>query len=194
MLKYDDVVNEQRHIIYSQRRRVLAEEDMHAQIYALIDQRLGEAVDHYCIGDEPEGWLVKGLELIFTGCFLTAGELTNPLPTPLTKARLLEILKTRAHEVYAAKEAEYADIIRRLERMILLQAVDQNWTEHIDALDRLRRGIHMRAYAQKDPAVEYRIEAYRMLDEMTAAIRRDTVDGLFRVRLVKKPDIDEAAD
>ncbi len=191
VLKYDDVVNEQRNIIYAQRRRVLAEEDMRAQIYSMIDQRIGEAIDHYCLGDEPKDWLVKGLELTFTGCFLTAGELTNPLPEPLTKARLLEILTSRAHETYQAKEAEYADVIRRLERMILLQAVDQNWTEHIDALDRLRRGIHMRAYAQKDPAVEYRIEAYRMLDEMTAAIRRDTVNGLFRVRLVKKQDAED---
>ena len=185
VLKYDDVVNEQRSLIYAQRRRVLSEEDMRAQIQSMIDQRIDEALAHYCPGDDPQGWLVKGLELTFTGLFLTAGELTGPAQPP-ARGQLREILLARAHETYAAKETEYAEVIRRLERMVLLQAVDQNWTGHIDALDRLRRGIHMRAYAQKDPAIEYRLEAYRMLDHMTAAIRRDTVDGLFRVRLVKR--------
>lgn len=185
VLKYDDVVNEQRNIIYEQRRRVLNEEDMRPQIYHMMDQWIEEAVAYYCPGEDPSQWLVKGLELTFTGLFLQAGQLTSPLPEPLTKTRLQELLLTQAHDTYGQKETEYAEVIRRLERMILLQAVDQNWTEHIDALDRLRRGIYMRAYAQKDPAIEYRIEAYRMLDEMTAAIRRDTISGLFRVRLVK---------
>ena len=185
VLKYDDVVNEQRNLIYDQRRRVLDEEDMRRQIYHMMDQWIADEVDHYCPGNDSSRWLVKGLELTFTNIFLYAGQLTNPLPDPLTREHLTQILLDAAHSTYQAKETEYLPVIRRLERMILLQAVDENWTEHIDALDRLRKGIHNRAYAQKDPAIEYRTAAYQMLDEVTAAIRKDTVSGLFRIKLVK---------
>ena len=185
VLKYDDVVNEQRNLIYDQRRRVLDEEDMRRQIYHMMDQWIADEVEHYCPGNDSSRWLVKGLELTFTNVFLHAGQLTDPLPDPLTKEHLTQILMDAAHSTYQAKETEYSPIIRRLERMILLQAVDENWTDHIDALDRLRKGIHNRSYAQKDPAREYQTEAYQMLDETTTAIRKDTVSGLFRIRLVK---------
>ena len=192
MLKYDDVVNEQRNIIYAQRRQILENEDMRDSIYHMMETRIQEAIAHYCPGEDTSQWRVKGLEMTFTNLFLQAGQLTNPLPTPLTREHLAEILRDTAHKTYSQKESDYPDIIRRLERMILLQAVDENWTSHIDALDRLRRGIHMRAYAQKDPAIEYRMEAYAMLDHMTSQIRRDTISGLFRVRLTKQSSSTES--
>ena len=186
-LQYDDVMNRQRELIYGQRNRVLDGEDLKAAILKMLDETVSEAVDFYCPSALPESdWNVAGLKGKFNGWLSSDSDFDGD---KLDREETKELLTQRGHDLYEDREQELgSEIMRELERMVLLRNVDSKWMDHIDNMDELRRGIGLRAYGQQDPIVAYRMESYDMFDEMSASIREDTVKQMLTVRITRKEE------
>ena len=186
VLDFDDVMSQQRMTIYSQRSKVLDGDDISESIRSMITDSIKENVDMFCQGDIADNWNITGLREHYAGVLTTPDDLvyTNDELNEVSKKDITEMLTERAEAIYAAKEAEYgAEVMRELERVVLLRNVDQKWMDHIDAMDELKRGIYLRSMGQKDPVVEYRFEGFAMFDEMIAAIREDTARAILTARL-----------
>ncbi len=186
VLQYDDVMNKQREVIYGERLRVLNGENLRDSVVKMIEECIAEKVQQYCADDAPENWSFDALRREFLGLFLTEDDLhyeTREQLEEVTRESLQKEMVAKALEVYAAKEREYGEIMRELERVVMLQSVDRHWMDHIDDMDELRRGIGLRAYGQRDPVVEYKFESYDMFDNMIKAIREDTVKMIFAARV-----------
>jgi preprotein translocase subunit SecA len=188
VLEYDDVMNQQREVIYSQRRQVLMGENLKDQILRMLDAVVDDTVNRF--GAEspyPEDWDLQGLLEYARQVFLPDHRLTPGDLKTMEKEELRQFLKDKARALYEEREKEFgAETMRRLERLVLLRVVDQKWMDHLEAMDELRQGIGLRAYGQRDPLVEYKLEAYQMFNEMIAAIQEDTIRYLFRLRLVQE--------
>ncbi len=189
VLNYDDVMNTQREIIYKQRSQVLDGEDLHETILGMISDLVTSSVENY-IGEEDarEDWNMVGLKDHFLGWILAPEDLefSEEELSNVTKAEIIETIENKAKEIYAAKEEEYgSDVVRELERVVLLKVVDTKWMAHIDDMDELKKGISLRAYGQKNPVIEYRYEGFEMFDAMVESIREDTVRMLLTVKLQK---------
>ncbi|ACX51617.1 preprotein translocase, SecA subunit [Ammonifex degensii KC4] len=184
VLEYDDVLNQQREIIYAQRRRVLLGENLREVIKGMIEEVVARAVATYCPeGVHPEEWDLNGLAEYAAQVFLPSGVDPKELEG-LRREALQDLLTSRALEFYERREAELGpETMRELERLLLLRLVDEKWMDHLDAMDRLREGIGLRAYGQRDPLVEYKLESYQMFQNMIAAIQEDTVRYLFRLKV-----------
>lgn len=187
VLQYDDVMNRQREIIYSQRSQVLNGEDIHDKILQMIRENIDENVKAYLPESEiHDNWNIDGLRDHYLGYITTPDDLhytVNEL-ADIQQEDVIRTLTERALKLYDDREKMFgSDMLRELERVILLKTVDTKWIDHIDAMDELRRGIGLRAYAHRDPVVEYRIEGFDMFDEMIASIKEDTVKLLLTVRL-----------
>ncbi len=187
VLQYDDVMNKQREIIYSQRDKVLDEADLKDTIISMFDETVDGSVDMYCPkGAEEADWNLAGLREKFLGWILSKDDSLEGL----TADEVKDLITTKGHEIYEKREEENTpEVTRDLERMILLRNVDINWMDHIDAMEELKKGIGLRAYAQKDPVVMFKFESFDMFDEMTATIREDTVKQLFTVKVTKSQEI-----
>jgi len=186
VLKYDDVMNRQRVVIYEQRRAVLEGEDMKEQVLEWIDEVIERTVDQFTAEEYSEEWdlegLVKQMALLYD-TEVTVDELREDLGE-VTRDSLLEEFRDDARDAYAAKEEDLTpDLMRELERFVILQVVDQRWREHLDAMDYLREGVHLRAMAQKDPLVEYQHEGHLMFQELGVAIHEEVVLTLFHAQL-----------
>ena len=178
VLRFDDVMNRQRELIYKQRDQVLDGEDLKPIILKMLDECIDESIDFYCpkaLGHDD--WNIAGLREKFLGWLTTPEDFTDGFDRDSVKDELIQ----RGHRIYDEREAamgldeEGQPIMRRLERMILLKMVDNKWMDHIDAMEELKRGIGLRSYGQQDPVVAFRQESYDMFDEMTTSIREDTV-------------------
>ena len=186
VLKYDDVMNKQREVIYGQRDDVLADGNVRESIIKMIHGSIADNVSAYCSNAEHEEWNLDGLRSYYRGWLCTdedfvytAQELENAEASDITA-----LLTERAMQVYEAKEQKYGDtLMREIERVMLLQTVDRYWMDHIDNMDELRRGIHLRAIGQHDPVVVYRNEGFEMFEQMVAAIREDTARAMLTVEL-----------
>ena len=192
VLQYDDVVNKQREIIYSQRDKVLDGENIRPQIVRMVEQNIEETVANYLPASAvPDDWDMNGLRKYFAG-WLVGPEDLRYTPDELSEMEPSAVaawLKDRAMSIYDAKEAEYGnDLMREIERVVLLRNVDRLWIEHIDNMEELKRGIYLRAYSQKDPVAEYRSEGSDMFDEMVALIRERTAKDIITVRLARTND------
>jgi len=190
VIKFDDVLNQQREVIYSQRRQVLNGENMRPIILKMIEDTVNDAVATYANTDIPDDWNIKGLKTQFEGLFLTRDDLNYTVEdfNHLTTEDLRDFLQSRALEAYEAKEQRVTEpIMRELERVILLQTVDNKWMDHIDMMDNLRQTVGLRAYAHKDPLVEYKFEGANMFDEMIAAIKADTVRYVYLAEFRERP-------
>jgi preprotein translocase subunit SecA len=208
LLEYDQVMNEQREIIYAERMKVLTGQNLRDNILAMLKAVIGREVDHYAGEQEhADDWDLVGLnESLITLYHKPAVSLTKDEMDTITKDDLKDRLYDEAVGIYEAKEAEiekvarqiyeannldydaaHAEPMRELERTILLRVVDQKWMDHIDDMDQMRQGINLRAYAQKDPLVDYKFISYDMFEEMTNNIQRDTLLGLFNVHLAAPP-------
>lgn len=190
VLNYDDVMNTQREIIYKQRAQVLDGEDIHDSIIKMFEELIAGTVKQYINEEETDHnqWNLVGLRDHFLGWITEEDDLEYDEAdlAGLTTADITEALTEKAKELYAAKEEEYgADIMRELERVVLLKVVDTKWMAHIDDMDELKKGIGLRAYGQQNPVVEYRYEGFEMFDAMVDSIREDTVRMLLTVRLQK---------
>ena len=186
VLDFDDVMSQQRSTIYSQRAKVLDGDDISDSIRSMMKDSIQENVDMFCQGDIADNWNIVGLREHYIGVLTMPDDLTYTTDelNDVKKSDITEMLQERAETIYAAKEAEYgSDVMRELERVVLLRNVDQKWMDHIDAMDELKHGIYLRSMGQKDPVVEYRFEGFAMFDEMIAAIREDTVRAILTARL-----------
>ena len=187
VLKYDDVMNKQREVIYGQRNKVLDGADISATIQKMIVDTISESADFYCpSSNKPEDWNIKGLATKYNW-LITEEEIEN-----LTKTEdIAEVLLDKAQKLYDDRKAEFGeDLIKEIERSALLRNVDMRWMDHIDAMDQLKRGIGLRAYAQKDPAIAFREESFDMFDEMTNEIRECTVDFVLKLRIRKEEPVE----
>ncbi len=195
LLEYDQVMNEQREIIYAERRRVLDGESMRDVIYKMITETVENCVDT-CISDDqsPEEWDLGELDTLLVP-IIPVSPITKERVEGMKKAELKQALKEESVKLYEAKEAEFPEPeqIRELERVILLRVIDQKWMDHIDDMDQLRQGIGLQAYGQRDPLVEYKMSGYDMFDAMTANIREDTIKLLMHVRMEQKVERAQAA-
>ena len=185
VLKYDDVMNRQREIIYGQRKQVLDDQDMHESVWKMVTGTIESAVAQFTAGDDHTLWRLDLLRQRYHG-FLTTDDdfqYTDQQLEDLDPSEITELLISRAEAQYAEKEALLGEQMREVERSVLLRAVDTHWMEHIDNMDQLRGGIHLRAYGQHDPVVAYRMEGFEMFDEMVSSIREDTARVLLTLRI-----------
>ncbi len=193
VLEYDDVMNKQRELIYEQRNKVLDGDDISATIHRMIGETVDTSCKLYLSSDIHDDWDLTGLREYFAGWLTAADDLHFDTPEELGSTSLEEIsegLKEKAEALYAEREAEIgSDTMRELERVILLRCVDNNWMDHIDNMDQLRRGIGLRAYGQHDPVVAYRNESYDMFSAMTDAIREQTSKLILSVRIKKDEEV-----
>ena len=191
VLEYDDVMNKQREIIYGQRRQVLDGKDIQETILTMMRTTIGNEVG-MAFGEQTHLDEAGYQELLRTleGQFFPKGAVSIPDAASLTADELTDRFREAAEKTYAAKEAEVTSpIMRELERVILLRVVDEYWMDHIDAMDDLKQGIRLRAYANTDPIVAYKQESLSMFEEMIAAIQAETVRRLFSVRLRKDEEV-----
>ena len=195
LLEYDQVNNEQREIIYKERRMVLDGANMRDSIYKMITDTVEHAVD-MCFSDDvdQEEWDLNEFNSVLLPT-IPLKPLTLEKVKGVKKNQLKQELKEEAVKLYEEKEAEFpeAEQLRELERVILLKVIDQKWMDHIDDMDQLRQGIGLQAYGQKDPKVEYKMQAYEMFDGMIAAIQETTVRLLYHVRLEQKVEREQVA-
>ncbi len=194
VLDYDDVMNQQREVIYRQRREVLAHEDLRPVIAEMVDKVISALVDDHCPGSEedPEAWDIAGLHEAALATFGAAPDIEELKGAG--RNAVASLIGEAAQESYAKKEATIGSpTMRELERVILLRIVDQKWIEHLDSMDDLREGINLRGYGQQDPLVQYKIEAYDMFNEMIEHVQDDAVKVLFRIEVVRQPAEQPAA-
>ena len=195
LLEYDQVMNEQREIIYDERRRVLDGESMREPIYKMITDTVESSVDMVIGDDTPfDEWNLEELNTVLLPSIPLKPINRGRIDTPKKNA-LKQQLKEEAVKLYEAKEAEFpeAEAIREVERVVLLKSIDRKWMDHIDDMDQLRQGVGLQAYGQRDPLVEYKMSGYEMFDEMTQNIKEETVKILFHVHVEQKVEREQVA-
>ncbi len=186
VLKYDDVLNVQREVIYAQRRQVLEGADLSQEIKAWIDESIERLVAQYTEGDYSDDWDLDGLVQAFNtfaDADFTVDELKEDLEE-ITREALIEDFREEALELYGEKEKQWGpEVARDVERFIVLEVVDTRWREHLENMDYLREGVHLRAFAQKDPLVEYRAEGHVMFEELGLLIHEEVLTLLFHAQI-----------
>ena len=195
LLEYDQVMNEQREIIYEERRKVLDGENMRDSIFHMMNDYIENVVDKVIGADQDyDEWDLTELNVSIQGTIPMAA-VTPEDVKDMNQKELKHLLKERAAKAYEAKESEFPEPehIREIERVVLLKVIDAKWMDHIDDMDQLRQGIGIQAYGQRDPKVEYKLLGYDMFDAMTKGISEDTVRTLFRVRLEQKVEREQVA-
>ena len=198
LLEYDEVMNEQREIIYGERKRVLMGENLRDSIQNMIDQIIDRVVDRYIADDTPvDQWDMLGFNEGIHEVIPVKGSFMIPedKKSTVTKDSFKDDMKKIAHRLYELKEKEINDDekMRELERVIMLKVIDSRWMDHIDDMDQMRQGISLQSYAQKDPLIEYKYASYDMFEEMSNSIQLDTVKTLYRVRVVTEAKREEVA-
>ncbi|MDE6432608.1 MAG: preprotein translocase subunit SecA [Lachnospiraceae bacterium] len=197
LLDYDQVNNEQREVIYKERRRVLDGENMRDVILNMINETVEEIVNRNISEDlEPAEWDMKALNQELLDIFpIRKVELSEEDKKALPKQDLIQRIKEECTKLYEEKETEFPEeeMVREAERVILLKVIDRKWMDHIDDMDQMRQSIGLRAYGQRDPLVEYKFAGYDMFNDMTAAIRQDTVKAMTHIRVEQKVEREEVA-
>lgn len=196
LLEYDQVMNEQREIIYEERRRVLDGESMRDTIYNMMTEYVENMTDRFAAPDaDSEEWDLAGLELTLHGEIPMLKMPDAEEVKDMRQKELKHTLKERAVKGYEEKEAEFpeAEQLREMERVVLLKAIDTRWMDHIDDMDQLRQGIGLQAYGQRDPLVEYKMMGYDMFGEMTNSIAETTIRTLFHIRIEQKVEREQVA-
>ncbi len=186
VLQYDDVMNQQREIIYKQRQMVLDGEDISDKLHEMMRQSIDDACTNYLNGETADDWDFAGLRRHFMNwlCLPSDFNYTKDQLEDLTKEGIADELYKRGMDILTAKEKKYGSkTMRELERICLLRNVDSKWIDHIDNMDQLKQGMGLRGYGQHDPVVEYRIEGFAMFDEMIASIREDAVHMLLTIEI-----------
>ena len=190
VLQYDDVMNRQRELIYDQRRRVLEGENVNDFIMDMLDTVVEDIVMAYTAeSDDPLDYNFEGMIEYIESVFMPKGALvfTDKEKREIERKELIERIKSVAKAEYRKKEEENSEqIMRELERYVLLTVVDTKWRDHIDAMSQLREGVGLRAYANRDPIMEYKKESFDMFDEMSSAIQRETLKMLFNVKVSRE--------
>ena len=195
LLEYDQVMNEQREIIYEERRHVLDGDNMRDSIFHMMNDYVENAVDMVTSPDQDyDEWNLTELNLTIRNT-IPMEMITEEDVKDISQKELKHMLKERAAKVYEAKESEFPEPehMREIERVVLLKVIDAKWMDHIDDMDQLRQGIGLQAYGQRDPKVEYKMIGYEMFDEMTRSIEEDTVRTILHVKLEQKVEREQVA-
>ena len=196
LLEYDQVNNEQREIIYAERRKVLDGENMRESVVKMIDDTVSGYVDMCAAGEEGgSGWELRELN-DYIRPVIPLPPITEEYVSGQSAESLKEKLIADSNALYDAKEAELTEAgmdVREIERVVLLRSVDRHWMNHIDDMDQLRQGIGLAAYGQKDPKVMYKMEGYDMFNSMTSAIQEDTLKMMYHVKVQEKVEREEVA-
>ncbi len=196
LLEYDQVMNDQREIIYKERRRVLDGENMRDAIFKMITDRVENCVDTCISSDIPkEEWDLNELNQLILSMIPMQAVTPQDVDSVKNNKELKHLLKERAVKLYEAKETEFPEPeqFRELERVVLLKVIDRKWMDHIDDMDQLRQGIGLQSYGQRDPLVEYKMAGFDMFDEMTASIQEDTIRLLYHVKIEQKVEREQVA-
>jgi preprotein translocase subunit SecA len=190
VLEYDNVMNQQREVIYSQRRQILMGDNLRENIFNMIEKIVDHGMDLYTNEKVyPEDWEYEGLIEFCEGYFAPENQLTKAELEQFSRTELKEELMQVAQAAYMARETLFGEEnMRELEKVVMLRVVDSKWMEHLDAMDMLREGIGLRAYGQRDPLIEYKIEAYDMFQQMIENIQEDIVKFMYRVNIITQPD------
>ena len=186
VLKYDDVMNQQRQIIYGQRQKVLDGEDISEEMHSMLRENIDSSCALFLAGDVPEEWDFRALRRHYLGWLTNDADFrfTEEERRNQDRTAVADLLYNRGLQILQGKEVRYgAPVMRELERICLLRSVDRLWMDHIDNMDQLRQGISLRGYGQKDPVVEYRIEGFDMFDEMIDSIREESIKMLLRIEI-----------
>ncbi|TCS67856.1 preprotein translocase subunit SecA [Effusibacillus lacus] len=185
VLKYDDVMNQQREVMYKQRREILERDDLSETVKGMVEDLVKYTLDTYCPEEAvPEDWDLKGLLEYAQHHYLSPGKTRiEELERRADREELLEYVLELAMQEYAEREQQLGAFMREFEKIVLLRTVDSKWMDHIDAMDQLRQGIHLRAYGQRDPLVEYKFEGYQMFDAMIHSIREEVVLYVFKANI-----------
>ena len=193
LLEYDNVMNKQREVIYSQRREVLGSEDLKDTVMEMIEEQSEGLVDFYTDEKEhSEDWDLKALRDAVYKQFSFKWSVTPVEENGIKRDQLKEMIVQNAKDVYQKKEEEFGSpMLRYLEKVIMLQSIDYHWKDHLLAIDQLKEGIGLRGYGQKDPRIEYQKEAYQMFLEMLDRIKKDTVEKLFAIQIAKEQEMKE---
>ena len=191
VLEYDDVMNQQREVIYKERRKVLDQEDLRSTVMEFTHKIVDRAMTMYCPPESySEDWDLKNMVRYCEEFFAPFGELKEEMLADLGREEIGEYLHKLAEDIYASREEEISpEIMRELENLVMLKVVDNHWMEHLDAMDMLREGVGLRAYGQKDPLVEYKFEAFDMFEAMIEAIEDDVVKYMYRVNVISQPSM-----
>ena len=196
VLEYDDVMNQQREVLYGQRRKILVAESLRDTILGMVDDIILDGLDRYA--DEklyPEEWDFAGLLAQMEQYFVPKGTVTVEELENLSRIEVQEKLKDIAVALYDEREKEIsAETMRELEKAIMLRVVDSKWMDHLDAMDALKEGINLRAYGQKNPLVEYKFEAYEMFEEMIDSIKRTVITFLYHIQVTYSKPVPKAED
>ena len=196
LLEYDQVMNDQREIIYKERRRVLDGENMRDAIFKMITDRVENCVDTCISSDIPkEEWDLNELNQLILSMIPMQAVTPEDVDSVKNNKELKHLVKERAVKLYEAKETEFPEPeqFRELERVVLLKVIDRKWMDHIDDMDQLRQGIGLQSYGQRDPLVEYKMAGFDMFDEMTASIQEDTIRLLYHVKIEQKVEREQVA-
>ena len=186
VLKYDDVMNQQREIIYGQRRKVLDGEDISTEMHNMLRENIDSSCKQFLAGDVKDEWDFGALRRHYQGWLTTDADFHYTVADydSLSQKGIADLLYDRGMQILQAKEVRYgAPVMRELERICLLKCVDRMWMDHIDNMDQLRQGISLRGYGQKDPVVEYRIEGFDMFDQMVDSIRESSIKMLLTIEV-----------
>ncbi|MBR5156950.1 MAG: preprotein translocase subunit SecA [Clostridia bacterium] len=198
VLQYDDVMNQQREVIYGERQKVLGGESVKESILKMLSDVTESAILRFTgETDVADDWNLEGLINYLESLYIPQGalEISRDELEFITKEELKEKALNIGYELYEQREAEFgSENMRELERVVLLQVVDRKWMDHIDDMDQLRNGINLRAYAQRDPVIEYKFEGFNMFEEMISAIGEDTVRFIFHARIEAPPEREQVAE
>ena len=185
VLEYDDVMNQQRQVLYEQRRRILEGEDMKDQIIRMVDELINHAMNTYA--DEklyPEEWDLAGLIKYCEKYFLVPGEITVKQIEDMSREEIQKLLVKTAHDTYESREKSIgSELMRELEKAVMLKVVDAKWMEHLDNMDMLKEGINLRSYGQRNPIVEYKVEAFDMFEEMEHIIMETIILYMYHIQI-----------
>ncbi|MBC7075752.1 MAG: preprotein translocase subunit SecA [Syntrophomonadaceae bacterium] len=190
VLEYDDVINQQREVIYGERRKVLLGENLKTTVSSMIDDVVEQTVENFA-GEArfSDDWDLPGFLAYVEQHILPRLDFRIEDIKGMTKDEVKKLLAERTHAMYEAREKELgSEVMRELEKAVMLRIIDEKWMDHIDAMDQLRNGIGLRAYAQKDPLIEYKFEAFEAFQSMVYSIKEDVVRYILRVRVVQKPE------
>lgn len=194
VLKYDDVMNKQREVIYGERRRVLEGENLRDYIVSIIEEIIEKSLSVYTAEEDAEDWDLVGLEAYLNNIIPLKDKLDIDIKT-ITRDELKEELTSHAKELYEEKEEEIGEeAMREVERVLLLRAVDTKWMDHIDSMDQLKQGIGLRAMGQEDPLRAYQMEGFDMFEEMIESIKEEVTRGLYNVRAAERVEREQVAE
>ncbi len=190
ILEYDNVMNEQRKVIYAQREKILKEEDLKEQIGHMVNNLIDQMMEMYApTKRDAEEWDIEGLIPYGEQFFLPAGRVTEEKLRTMGREEMAEYLKETAHSYYQEREEEVTSLMmRELERIVMLRVQDSKWIDHLDAMEILRQGINLRAYGQKNPLQEYKLESYDMFQELMQTMQEDIIRYIYRVEIAAEPE------